>query len=144
MSAKKGLMSWTAYSSTNVNCRLSNIKKMKLYGGVWLRSATVLETASVRNEAGPLAHRTFCAISFNWQCRNKMTARNLALYISTVTTTTNNNTIERSPFFVRHGGHCCRWDLVGRTIFWIVFLSGLQKLEQRAKKCIELRGEYVE
>jgi len=24
------------------------------------------------------------------------------------------------------------------------FWSGLQKLEQRAKKCIELRGEYVE
>jgi len=24
------------------------------------------------------------------------------------------------------------------------FLSGLQKLEQRAKKCFELRGEYVE
>jgi hypothetical protein len=24
------------------------------------------------------------------------------------------------------------------------FVSGLQKLEQRAKKCIELRGEYVE
>ena len=24
------------------------------------------------------------------------------------------------------------------------FLSGLQKLEQRAKKCIELCGEYVE
>jgi len=24
------------------------------------------------------------------------------------------------------------------------FLSGFQKLEQRAKKCIELRGEYVE
>ena len=24
------------------------------------------------------------------------------------------------------------------------FLSGLQNLEQRAKKCIELRGEYVE
>jgi len=24
------------------------------------------------------------------------------------------------------------------------FLSGLQKLERRAKKCIELRGEYVE
>jgi len=23
-------------------------------------------------------------------------------------------------------------------------LSGLQKLEQRAKKCIELRGEYIE
>ena len=26
----------------------------------------------------------------------------------------------------------------------LVFLSGLQKLEQQAKKCIELRGEYVE
>ena len=26
----------------------------------------------------------------------------------------------------------------------VFFLSGLQKLEQRAKKCIELRGEYVE
>jgi len=26
----------------------------------------------------------------------------------------------------------------------IFFLSGLQKLEQRANKCIELRGEYVE
>ena len=24
------------------------------------------------------------------------------------------------------------------------FLSGLQKLEQRAKKCIEFRGEYIE
>jgi len=24
------------------------------------------------------------------------------------------------------------------------FLSGLEKLEQRAKKCIELRGEFVE
>jgi len=52
-------------------------------------------------------------------------------------------TIVRSPFFVRRGGHCCRGDLVGRTIFWI-FLSGFHKLEQRAKKCTELRGEYVE
>ena len=52
-------------------------------------------------------------------------------------------TIERSPFFVRRGGHCCRWDLVGRTIFWI-FLSDLQTLDQRAKKWNELRGEYVE
>ena len=25
-----------------------------------------------------------------------------------------------------------------------IFLNGLQKFEQRAKKCIELRGEYVE
>jgi len=26
----------------------------------------------------------------------------------------------------------------------VFFFSGLQKLEQRTKKCIELRGEYVE
>ena len=51
-------------------------------------------------------------------------------------------TIERSPFFVRRGGHCCRGDLFGRIIFWI-FWSGLQKLERRAKKCIELCGEHV-
>ena len=56
---------------------------------------------------------------------------------------TEKKTIERSPFFVWRGGHCCRGDLVGQTTFWI-FLSGLQKLEQRAKKYIELRGEYVE
>ena len=30
-------------------------------------------------------------------------------------------TIERSPFFVRRGDHCCRGDLVGRTTFWIFF-----------------------
>ena len=30
-------------------------------------------------------------------------------------------TIERSPFFVRCGSHCCRGDLVGQTTFWIYF-----------------------
>ena len=30
-------------------------------------------------------------------------------------------TIERSPFFVRRGGHCCRGDLVGRTSSWFFF-----------------------
>jgi len=30
-------------------------------------------------------------------------------------------TMERSPFFVRRGGHCCRGDLVGWTTFWILF-----------------------
>jgi len=29
--------------------------------------------------------------------------------------------IERSSFFVRRGGHCCRGELVGRTIFRIYF-----------------------
>jgi len=37
--------------------------------------------------------------------------------------------------FVRRGGHCCRGDLVERTNFRI-FLTGLLKLEERAKKCI--------
>jgi len=37
-------------------------------------------------------------------------------------------TIERSPFFVRRGGHCCRGDwLEGQSSEF--FLSGLQKLE---------------
>jgi len=53
---------------------------------------------------------------------------------------TEKKTIERSPFFVRRGDHCCCGDLFRRTNFWF-FLSGLQKLEQRAKKCIELHGE---
>ena len=52
-------------------------------------------------------------------------------------------TIERSPFLLWRGGHCCRGDLVGRKIFWS-FLSGLQKLEQRAKKFNELRWEHLE
>jgi len=29
--------------------------------------------------------------------------------------------IERSSFFIQHGGHCCLGDLVGRTTFWIFF-----------------------
>jgi hypothetical protein len=39
-------------------------------------------------------------------------------------------TIERSPFFIRRGGHCCRGGLVVRTASWIFFfLSDLRKLE---------------
>ena len=30
-------------------------------------------------------------------------------------------TIARPPFFVGCGGHCCRGELVGRTIFWFFF-----------------------
>jgi len=51
--------------------------------------------------------------------------------------------IENSPFFVRRGGHCCRGDrLDGQSSDF--FFEWLGMLEQRAKKCIELRGEYVE
>jgi len=37
-------------------------------------------------------------------------------------------TIERSPFFVRRGSHCCRGDLVGRTTFWIFFFEWFTKV----------------
>ena len=30
-------------------------------------------------------------------------------------------TIERSPFFIQCGGHCCCRELVGQTTFWIFF-----------------------
>jgi len=46
-------------------------------------------------------------------------------------------TIERSPFFI---AAMESW-LDGQPSKF--FLSGLQRLEQWAKKCIELRGEYV-
>jgi len=49
--------------------------------------------------------------------------------------------IEMSPLFVRRGDRCCRGDLVGRLTLWI-FFEWLAKVG--AKKCIELRGEYVE
>ena len=51
-------------------------------------------------------------------------------------------TIAVLPFFIPFGDHCCRRDLFGRTIFWI-FLSGLQKWEQRSNKFIQLRWGYV-
>jgi len=50
--------------------------------------------------------------------------------------------IERSPFFDRHGGHCCRGDLVRRTTLWI-FLSGLQKLEQGLRSVLSFVGSVV-
>ena len=53
------------------------------------------------------------------------------------------NTNEMSPFFVRPGGHCWRGDLVGRTKIWI-FFEWLAKVRATGKKCIYLRGEYVE
>ena len=51
--------------------------------------------------------------------------------------------IESSLIFARSGGYSFHGDPVGRTILCVV-LCGLQKLEQRAKKCIEHRGECVE
>ena len=39
-----------------------------------------------------------------------------------------------SPFFVRRGGHCCRGDLVGRTVFWI-FFEWLAKVSLVAVAC---------
>ena len=60
-------------------------------------------------------------------------SNSIAPYVSTIRYCTNTGvlispqpdptekTIERSPFFVRRGCHCCRGDLVGRTTFWIIF-----------------------
>jgi len=51
-------------------------------------------------------------------------------------------TIESSPFSDA--------EVIAAAETWLdgqpsdLFLGGLQKLEQRAKKCVELRGEYVE
>ena len=38
-------------------------------------------------------------------------------------------TIERSPFFVRRGGHCCHRDLIGRTNFEFFFFEWLAKIQ---------------
>jgi len=48
------------------------------------------------------------------------------------------------------GRHFSSDPVIAAEVTWLVgqrsefFVSGLQKLEKRAKKCIELRGEYVE
>jgi len=44
--------------------------------------------------------------------------------------------IERSPFFVRLGGHCCRGDLVGRTTLWIVFWVACKSKSLVAVACL--------
>jgi hypothetical protein len=46
--------------------------------------------------------------------------------------------------FFRQGDHCCRADRVGRVKKINFVLSDLQMLEQRAKNCIEFRGQSVE
>jgi hypothetical protein len=51
--------------------------------------------------------------------------------------------IEKSPFFVRHRGHCCRGDVVGRVNFRI-FFEQLPKVRARIKRCIELCEECAE
>jgi hypothetical protein len=34
-----------------------------------------------------------------------------------------NKTIESSPFFAQHGGHCSRGNLAGRTIYWLFWVT---------------------
>ena len=50
--------------------------------------------------------------------------------------------IDSSPFFVWSGGHCCRADLVGPTIYWF-FVSGLQKLEQWGRSLLSFMGNML-
>jgi len=52
-------------------------------------------------------------------------------------------TIESSPFFFRREGLCCHGDLVGRPNLSFFLFEYFKELEQRPKKCIEIRGEYV-
>ena len=48
----------------------------------------------------------------------------------TTTCSLTEKTIERSPFLVRRGGHCCRGNLVGRATFWI-FFEWFEKVEAK-------------
>ena len=52
------------------------------------------------------------------------------------------NSIVISAFFYDAEGISAAENWLDGKI--LIFLSGLQKLEQRAKKCIELRREYFE
>ena len=53
-------------------------------------------------------------------------------------------TFESSPFFVRHGGHCCRGDLVGRTTFWIFCWLACKGYSNGLRSVLSFLGEYVE
>ena len=48
----------------------------------------------------------------------------------------NEKTIERSPFFFRRWGHCCRGDLFGRTTFWIFFWVACKSRSNRLRSVL--------
>jgi len=50
--------------------------------------------------------------------------------------------IESSPFFVGRGGHCCRRDLVGGTVPFLMFFWAACKSYSNGLRSV--RGEYVE
>jgi len=52
-------------------------------------------------------------------------------------------TIERSPFFVRRGGHCRRGDLVGRTNFWIFFLVACKSYSNGLRSGLSFVGSML-
>ena len=98
-----------------------------------------------RRWAGRSPRGSCSCTTMPWLTRHLQPRRNWSTWASNVLIThpilriwphRTEKTIESSPFFVRRGGHCCLGDLVGRTTFRIFFfLSGLPKLDQRAKKC---------
>ena len=53
-------------------------------------------------------------------------------------------TIKMSPFFVRHGGQCCRGELVRRTTVWIFFLVACKSYNNELRSVLSFEGEYVE
>ena len=53
-------------------------------------------------------------------------------------------TIQKSPFFVRRGGHYCRGDPVGRTTFWIIFCVAGKSQSNGLRNVLSFVVEYVE
>ena len=51
-------------------------------------------------------------------------------------------TIERWPFFVRRGGHCCRGDLVGRENFWF-FLVACRSYSKGLRSLLNFVGSML-
>ena len=89
-----------------------------------------------KNAAGRSPRGSCSCMTIPWLTRHLQPRRNWPTWASSVlitlpilriwprrTTTCSLDwkTIERSPFFFRRGGHCCRGDLVGRTTFCFFF-----------------------
>jgi hypothetical protein len=51
-------------------------------------------------------------------------------------------TTEMLPFSVRHGGHCCRRYLVGRTTFWF-FFKALKSWSNGLKNVLSFVGRML-
>jgi len=48
-----------------------------------------------------------------------------------------------SSFFVRHRGHCCRGDLIGRITFWIFFWVACKSLSNGLRSILSFVGSML-